>query len=149
MEHEGTFPSPGPDEGEKLLDMLRGRQDIALQGLHDVADADEEVALGRDRLRAPDLGSGSHEAHHMAGACLGDSLVQAGEGADVKGRHGLDLITAGSSYTIRFDNMPLPSHSNLILRSRAAASRRRLQCVLESPSRRIAGAILLRMRSVF
>jgi hypothetical protein len=105
MEHEGTFPSPGPDEGEKLLDMLRGRQDMALQGLHDIADADEQVALGRDSLRAPDLGSGSHEAHHMAGACLGDGLVQAGEGADVEGRHGFGLKVGGQPYTIRIAAM--------------------------------------------
>jgi hypothetical protein len=41
----------------------------------------------------------------------------------VQGRHGLGLITAGSSYTIRFDNMPMPSHSNLILRRIAPAIR--------------------------
>ena len=60
--------------------MLRHRQSVAVQGLDDVADADDEVSFRRNPGGPLHLCPHAHQCHQVARPGLGRNGVQAGEG---------------------------------------------------------------------
>ena len=74
---------------QELLDVLAPGQDVAVEGLNDIADADEEVPLRRHRGRTRDGRADIDERHDVARAGLGDDRLKAGQGTHMKRRHDL------------------------------------------------------------
>ena len=88
MHDERALAPPGPHEGEQFFDVLGGGQDMPVQRIDDVADAEKEMAVGQDRGRTLDRRGGVDQRHDMACPRRRDGVVQARERADVKGGHG-------------------------------------------------------------
>ena len=77
MDHHRRIAAPAPDEGEKLLDVLDVRRNVAVHRAGDVVHVQTQMIAGRYRVRQAHLVLDPEQGHDMARPGLLDRGVQA------------------------------------------------------------------------
>ena len=80
-------PVPLLHEIQQRVHMRLARHDVAVERCGDVADADEQMPVGRDHGGPFHHGGGIDQRHHMAGIGAGDGFMQARQRGDMDFGH--------------------------------------------------------------